>query len=401
MKKSFILLIILVFTLSTAFVIYRPQKKNGLRKVVIDAGHGGHDPGTVGKKSKEKDIALEVALRLGRMIQENFPAVEVIFTRKTDVFVELYRRAQIANESKADLFISIHCNGTRSTAARGVETWVMGLHKSKENLEVAKKENASILMEDNYSKYDGFDPNSPEANIIFSLYQNVYLDQSLDIATRIQRQFQQSLGLLDRGVKQAGFWVLYKTTMPGILVETGFLSNPDDEAYLLSDKGQEEISTAIFQAFSDYKKAFEAETSPLVVNASKSDTKEPPAEVKKEVTPVPEKKVDREGGKITEAMQPGVQEKQASIEKPVFKVQIITSPKKLTDGSPSFKGMKGVGMYQQKGTYKYTVGECYSLKEALGLQAEMQQKGFTDSFVVAFIKGERVSMEEAKRLLLK
>ncbi|MHC1706300.1 MAG: N-acetylmuramoyl-L-alanine amidase [Bacteroidales bacterium] len=386
----------MAFLLSTSFVSKYPQKKNGVKKVVIDAGHGGHDPGTMGKRSKEKDIALSVALRLGRLIQENFPDVEVIYTRKTDVFVELYRRAQIANEKKADLFISIHCNGTRSSEARGVETWVMGLHKSKENLEVAKKENASILMEDNYSQYDGFDPNSPEATIIFSLYQNVYLDQSLEMATLVQDHFHSKLGLIDRGVKQAGFWVLYKTTMPGILVETGFLSNPSDEEYLRSENGQDNIAIAIFNAFADYKgeKKLALGTSPLEIKNTKvtkiSTDSNSAKEQKTQIASIPQTSLNE----IPKSENSNNNELN---EKVVFKVQIISSPKKLPDRSSLFKGCKDISMYSQKGIYKYTVGECPTLDEALKLQSEMQKKGFKDAFVVAFYKGERIPVEEARK----
>ncbi|HRY33092.1 MAG TPA: N-acetylmuramoyl-L-alanine amidase [Bacteroidales bacterium] len=370
-----------------------PQKKPGIRKIVIDAGHGGHDPGTVGKRSKEKDIALSVSLLLGKMIREQYPEVEVVYTRTTDVFVELYRRAKIANESKADLFISIHCNGTRNTTAMGTETWVMGLHKSQENLEVAKKENASILMEDSYNQYDGFDPNSPEATIVFSLFQNVYLDQSLDIATRIQHQFGKKLGLVDRGVKQAGFWVLYKTTMPGILVETGFLSNPEDEAYLVSEKGQKEVATAIFNAFGEYRQAMDgvgprngetgrAQDLPLAKD-------EPETEVNRSSANaggLPAVTHDRTGG--SEADKEGL----------AFKVQIVASDKKLSSTDTRFRGVKDISSYYHKGVYKYTVGNFRRLQEAVELQAEMQKKGFRDAFVVAFYKGERISAEEAARI---
>lgn len=397
MKKRFILLIVFALVICTSFVVSHPQKRSGIKRVVIDAGHGGHDPGTMGKRSKEKDVALAVALKLGQLIKDNYPDVEVIFTRKTDVFIELYRRSQIANENKADLFISIHCNGTKASDAHGVETWVMGLHKSQANLEVAKKENASILMEDNYSRYDGFDPNSPEANIIFSLYQNVYLDQSLDMATRVQNHFQKNLGLLNRGVKQAGFWVLYKTTMPGILVETGFLSNPSDEEYLMSDKGQENIASAIFKAFADYKG--EKPIASVDNNDNKklniSQVNESTQKADSNPDPQPEtRKSTVESKTVTKAGKVSV----SSPENAVFKVQIISSPRKLKENSPQFKGLKGLFCYNQKGTYKYTTGECATLNEALQIQTAMQQKGFKDAFVVAFYKGDRITIDEAKKI---
>lgn len=238
-RVSYISVVVLIILLNNYVFAGKPLKNNKLNLVVIDAGHGGHDPGAVGLISKEKDIVLSLALRLGKMIESNFSDVKVVYTRKTDEFVELYRRAEIANEIHADLFISLHINSNDSPVPYGFETYVMGLHKSQANLEVAKKENAAILLEDNYkASYDGFDPNSPEASIIFSLYQNAFLDQSLDLSMRIQQQFTKRIKSKDKGVKQAGFLVLYKTAMPAILIESGFLSNPKEEEYINSEKGK-------------------------------------------------------------------------------------------------------------------------------------------------------------------
>ncbi|MFZ4800135.1 MAG: N-acetylmuramoyl-L-alanine amidase family protein, partial [Bacteroidia bacterium] len=259
----------------------KPSKNGKINLVVIDAGHGGHDPGAIGSKLKEKDVVLALALKLGKLIESNFSDVKVIYTRKTDEFIELYRRAKIANENHADLFISLHCNSTKSKESYGTETWVMGLHKSQSNLDVAKKENASILLEDNYSaSYDGFNPNSPEANIIFSLFQNAYLDQSLDLAAKVQKHFRNNMKSLDRGVKQAGFLVLYKTTMPAILIENGFVSNLKEEELLSSEKGKNEIAHSIFDAFKEYKFKMEgfnnqAQIATLKVEDEKPNTTKP------------------------------------------------------------------------------------------------------------------------------
>lgn len=224
-----------------------------IKTVVIDAGHGGHDSGCLGSSAKEKIIALDVALKLGAMIEEKFPDVKVVYTRKTDEFVELHERAAIANRNHADLFICIHCN-SGGPSAFGVETYVMGLHKTDDNLNVAKRENASILLEKDFKqKYDGFDPNSPEANIVFSLYQNAYLSQSLKFASAVQQQAEEYAGRFNRGVKQAGFLVLYRTAMPSVLIETGFLTNSSEEKYLLSEKGQNNIASSVFKAFEEYK----------------------------------------------------------------------------------------------------------------------------------------------------
>lgn len=219
--------------------------------LVIDAGHGGKDGGTVGKYSKEKDIALSIAMGLGEKIEKNLPDVTVIYTRKDDTFIPLFERVILANEVQADLFISIHCNASRNKNARGTETYVMGLHTADENLETAKRENASILLEADFEEnYDGFDPNSDAGHIILSMYQNLYLDKSIELATLVEKSF----GLkTSRGVKQAGFVVLKRATMPSVLVETGFLSNPDEEIILNSIEGQRKIIFGLYDAFVKYK----------------------------------------------------------------------------------------------------------------------------------------------------
>ncbi len=228
------------------------KKRYEIKTVVIDAGHGGHDTGCLGNSAKEKEIALDISLKLGRLIQENYPEVRVIYTRKSDVFIELHERADIANRNKADLFICIHANSGGS--AYGTETFVLGLHRAEENLAVSKRENSAILLEKDYkTQYEGFDPNSPEANIIFRLHQNTYLQQSLLFAAKVQDQLNDFAGRLNRGVKQAGLLVLARTTMPGVLIETGFLTNHEEEKYLLSSKGQNQVSTAIYRAFKEYK----------------------------------------------------------------------------------------------------------------------------------------------------
>lgn len=228
-----------------------------LRKVVIDAGHGGKDPGNLGTgryKAKEKDIALEVALTVGGYIQAQYPEIKVIYTRSTDVFIGLDERANIANKADADIFISIHCNAFKNPESNGVETYALGLHRNQENLEVAMKENSAIYMEDDYkTKYEGFDPNSPESIIALTIMQSAYLQQSLAISSYIQEQFKTRVGRKDRGVKQAGFLVLRKTTMPSILIELGFLTNKAEEDFLNSDEGKAYMASAIFRGFREYK----------------------------------------------------------------------------------------------------------------------------------------------------
>lgn len=229
-------------------------------KIVIDAGHGGKDQGTHGEKYLEKNIALNIALELGRIIQENLKGVKVIYTRDDDTFVELDERANIANKNGADLFISIHCNSAPySDKVHGTETYVMGLHTSKKNLEVAKRENSVILMEDNYKeKYEGYDPNDPSSLMLFSLYQNAYLENSMMLADKVEDQFKHRVGRVSRGVKQAGFVVLYKTSMPSVLIETGFLSNEKEERYLHDHLGQVYLASGIFRAVRDYKEEIES-----------------------------------------------------------------------------------------------------------------------------------------------
>nr|WP_240337009.1 N-acetylmuramoyl-L-alanine amidase [Rufibacter sp. SYSU D00308] len=234
------------------------RKEVRIRTVVIDAGHGGKDTGCLGASAREKDVALKVALELGQQIQENLPDVKVIYTRKTDTFVELIDRAGIANKNHADLFISIHCNSGPS-AAFGTETYTMGLHKTSGNLAVATRENSVILQEENYEKkYNGFNPKSPQSHILFSLYQSAYLDNSLRFAQKVEHQFKNRVGRSSRGVKQAGFLVLWKSAMPSTLIEIGFLTNPKEEKFLNDKANQTYMASGIYRAFKEYKQELEA-----------------------------------------------------------------------------------------------------------------------------------------------
>lgn len=235
--------------------------KSSIKVVVVDAGHGGKDYGCHGpSKNHEKDIALDIALRLGKKIEANLPDVKVIYTRKDDRFVELWQRAAIANRNKADLFISVHCNAHTNASLNGAESYVMGLHKSHGNLMVSKRENESIMLEENAvhsSHYSNFDPESPEAHIILSLYQNAFMEHSIDLAGSVQDQVRIKGKLRDLGVNQAGFLVLWKTTMPSVLVETGYLTNPENEKYLMSQEGKNESASNIFEAVKAFKQKLE------------------------------------------------------------------------------------------------------------------------------------------------
>ena len=384
-KRKFSIIILLTGIFLLPFSVGAQKVK----RVVIDAGHGGHDSGALGKSSKEKDIALAVALKTGRYIEENLKDVEVIYTRKTDVFVELYRRAKIANEAKADLFISIHCNANPSTSPSGSETYVMGLHKSNANLAVAQLENASILLEDDYHvQYEGFDPSSPEGYIFFSMLQNAFLDQSLDLASRVQKQFKEKVKFSDRGVKQAGFLVLYKTTMPSILIETGFISNLNEEKVLKSDEGQNKLALAIFKAVKEYKYAVEKNGT--------ADNNDPA-----DISPADEAKDSTTADTPDQANEtqsdPSVNA--SDNDAPVYKVQFYLSKTKLNSNASEFKGLKGISWYRHMGMYKYTIGNEKTAEEAQRLIKGLTAKGFNDAFVVVFYKGDRITIGEAEKLL--
>lgn len=382
-RVSYISVVVLIILLNNYVFAGKPLKNNKLNLVVIDAGHGGHDPGAVGLISKEKDIVLSLALRLGKMIESNFSDVKVVYTRKTDEFVELYRRAEIANEIHADLFISLHINSNDSPVPYGFETYVMGLHKSQANLEVAKKENAAILLEDNYkASYDGFDPNSPEASIIFSLYQNAFLDQSLDLSMRIQQQFMKRIKSKDKGVKQAGFLVLYKTAMPAILIESGFLSNPKEEEYINSEKGKSNIVLSIFEAFKEYKYKVEGFNNQSQVYTQKSDA-------------------ENQNSKSNQNSEVKIKEDTVNINKSeiYFRIQFATSNVEKNIKDKEILEIGVVKVYSHNGLYKYTIGNESSLKDANKLLLKLQEKGFKDAFVVAFLNENRITPAEAVKIL--
>lgn len=335
--------------------------------VVINAGHGGTDPGCHGTVHWEKDVALSIALKLGAMIESELPDVKVEYTRKTDVFVPLNEIAAHANRHNPDLFICIHCNASTNKEVYGSETYVMGLHKTKGNLEVARRENASILYEDDYkSKYEGFDPNSPEASIIFSMYQDVFLDRSLSFAAKVQDQFEK-IGRENKGVKQAGFLVLWKTKMPAVLIETGFLTNPTEEKYLGSARGQEEIARSIYNAFVKYKKESQGE---------------PEKEEAKKPAPAP---ADTLKNPPTDALW--------------FGVQLLSSSKKIPLTSKRLKGLTPVREINEENAFKYICGPFYNLDQAVEEQKRIREAGFPDAFLVAYHKQQKISLKEARAIL--
>jgi len=349
--------------------------------VVIDPGHGGKDPGAIGKRGKEKNINLNVALKLGNLIRENCKDVNIIYTRQKDVFVGLDKRAQIANNAKADLFISIHTNSVaKGRTVRGTETYTLGLHRTDDNLEVAKKENSVILIENDYEqRYAGFNPNSSESYIIFEFLQDKNMEKSVQLATNIQKQFKTTAKRIDKGVHQAGFLVLRETTMPGVLVELGYISTPDEERYLLSEAGTTALAQSIYKAFLSYRKKNDmaGDILPTRAEASPKTTKSEPAGKIKPDTPKTTPKTEKNKS-----------------EKPLFKIQFLTSDKKLPAGSKLFKGLAPVGHYKEKGIYKYTYGESHDYNKVLRTKRQISSK-FKDAFIIAFKNGEKINVNEA------
>lgn len=399
-----------------------------VKTVVIDPGHGGKDPGCHGIKNREKDVALSVALKLGKLIETFCPDVKVIYTRKTDVFVELQERANIANKNKADLFISIHCNASPRKEPYGAETYVMGIKNEKGKIDVAKRENAAILLEDDYkTKYAGFDPNSDESYIIFSLTQNAYLDQSLNLAAKIQKQYSTLAGRVDKGVKRASLWVLWRTTMPSILTEIGFLTNEREERFLGSEKGQEYTAKSIFRAFREYKNEYEGGVIKSDDELEKIEPYKPSQEdtagtsqasqdtiaaienapiENKPLTPndtvlsdvlekLKEDQKLKEGNKnekITKTEKQNSNSETLTGEK-IYRIQIHSSDKKVALNDEKFKGLKDVYEYEMNGMFKYTAGAFKTIEDAGKYQSEIRKKGYPDAFVVVFVDGKRVTIK--------
>lgn len=380
MKTDRLKIIILLCSLWLVLPVFCFPAESKKFVVVIDPGHGGHDPGAIGRRGKEKNINLKVALKVGQLIQNSCNDVKVLYTRQTDVFIPLDRRAQIANDAKADLFISIHTNSiARGKTVRGAETYTLGLHRTEENLEVAKKENSVILIEDNYKqRYAGFNPNSSESYIIFEFLQDKNMEKSVKLATHIQKQFKNTARRIDKGVHQAGFLVLRATSMPSVLVELGYISTPDEEQYLLSEAGTTTLAKSIYQAFLNYKREHDSPAGPSP--RQRQDLPEPQDRPKELSTSPAPRKTDR------------IQNKTSG--KPVFKIQILTSDKVLPKGSKKLKGLSPVSYYREKGLYKYTYGESTDYNKVLRMKRNVTSK-FKDAFIIAFKNGEKMNVNEA------
>ena len=348
------------------------QKDKDKFVVVLDAGHGGHDPGNVGNGYKEKEIALNIVLTVGKSLEKH-PNIKVIYTRKTDIFVPLRDRAKVANDADADLFVSVHCN-SHNSSAHGTETFVLGLHANQRNFEIAKKENEVIFLEEDYkSHYDGFDPNSPESFIGLTLMQEEYLDQSTQLARLVQDNFTKTLKRNDRGVKQAGFWVLHNTYMPSILVETGFLTYKPEGAYLNSTKGQNEVSLSIYKGLVDYK---------MILDRNVGQN------VYKDIA-------------NTEIIQDAVDEEINEEDAPkdlyhdtVFKVQLAASSSKIEPKSYNFKGLHDISREKEDKLFKYFYGHTSDYSEIKKMVEVAKTKGYPSSFIVAYQNGKRVNLSQ-------
>ena len=396
-----------------------------VKTVVIDAGHGGHDPGALGaSKVREKNVCLAVALKVGAYIKENFPDVKVIFTRDKDEFIELHERGAIANRNKADLFISIHCNSSQATTASGTEIWVLGLHKTEEQLAVAKRENSVILMESDYQKqYDGFDPNSPESNLIFTIYQDAYIENSIKLASMVNAQFKNGLHRSTRGVKQAGFLVLWKAAMPSMLIELGFITNKKEETFLNSEQGRNQMAGAIYRAFKQYKMDMEPgvhhdvkdkgipeqpkgkgadvsndDDDSATTDADTVEEKAPAKTPEKNKKPEPTKGKPPVKGKTADDTKPKATKKPVDPNKLVFRVQILASKTQIALAQEP--KLKLVEEYDEEQTdyFRYYAGSFETLPEASTYAKALRALGFQSAFVVAFKGSEKLTPQQMKEL---
>ncbi|WP_298496107.1 N-acetylmuramoyl-L-alanine amidase [uncultured Algibacter sp.] len=357
MKTNNILIFVSFIIVLTFPLFVNAQSTSKKFVVVLDAGHGGKDPGNLGNGYREKDIALKTVLAVGKELEKN-PNIKVVYTRKTDVFIDLFVRGKIANKEKADLFVSIHCD-SHTSQAYGAGTFVLGTHRNQTNFEVAKKENSVIFMEEDYEKnYAGFDPNSPESVMSILLSQEEYLDQSIQLASLIQKHFTSNLNRKNRKVKQAGFIVLHQTVMPSVLVELGFLTNKKEGAYLNSKKGQQQMANAIKDAILQYKSSLDVNVSDYTVIESSINNETNLANI-------------------------------------IFKVQIAASSKALETKPYNFKGLSNISRIKAGNLYKYFYGNTSDYNQIKELNQEAKSKGYNSSFVVAFKDGKKIALVDA------
>ncbi len=382
MKSSFLLrhfsIFLCVLFLSAANPIIAQQKF----VVVLDPGHGGRDPGAVGRISQEKNIVLSVVKILGEMIEKNMSDVKVVYTRTTDVFVPLEQRAVIANNNKADLFISVHTNAATNRSAYGAETFVLGLAKTQANLEVAMKENSVMMLEDDYkTTYQGFDPKSIDSYIMFELMMDKYQENSIYFASEIQKQFTGYAKRHDRGVRQAGFWVLHRTASPSVLVELGFISNQNEEQYMASARGQQELARSIYNAFVTYKREHDRRLG-RVTNPTPNVPAAQPATVPT----------------TTQTQTTTHQTSVSADQRPVFKLQIKASSTPINANSAEFRGLKNVDHFVEAGLYKYTVGNETDYNSIVKIRNDLKAR-FPDAFIIAFQGNKKITVQEAQRII--
>ncbi len=397
-----------IFALSISSIsaqIQTPPKVKKTFTVVIDPGHGGKHPGAVGKISKEKDVVLDIALKTGEYITSLMDDVEVIYTRTKDVYVDLYKRAEIANDINADLFLSIHANGNNNSSIYGAETYVMGPSKSEKNLNVAIKENSVIKIEENQDQYEGFNPDNPEDYIKFSLYQNTFIIQSLFMASEVQDQLRIRGKRKDGGVRQGPFLVLWRTTMPSVLIETGYMSNATEEKYLNTANGQDIIASAIYRAFRNYKVEHEKKTSEqkessetnssLALEKLMKDTLNKEVEKKKKENTVSDDSQPKEKPVIKTVKE--IKPKPKNSNDLVFRIQVIASKEPIPDNSKHFQGEKGFEEFLIDGYYKYMTGPISSYSQSQIIQKKLSSK-FQGAFIIAKLNGKKIPIQEAIRM---
>ena len=397
MGKKIVLAVL--FLITQGLVVAAQNKKFTL---VIDAGHGGHDAGALGASSKEKNINLNVALAFGNYVERNCPDVKVVYTRKTDVFVTLHERANIANRHKADLFVSIHTNALPAgKQARGLETYTLGMNRANENFDVAKRENAVILYEKDYEQhYEGFDPNSSESYIMFEFMQDKNMAQSVDLAKMVQKRACSSANRQNKGVKQAGFLVLRETSMPSCLIELGFITTPQEEQQLNTREGIDALGYGIFQAFVDYRNKydktiivpFEAPERQVMENQAQERVQKESEGGKTQTAEQEKDNVARSESKMVNEVPE--QKPATDSEAPIFKIQVLTSTTLIRQGDKRLKGLDGVDYYKDGGIYKYTIGASANYNEIYRLRKTMVGK-FPQAFIIAFKGGQRTDVVEA------
>jgi len=398
LTSRFILLMFICLIINPLFG--KVKERRGLETVVIDAGHGGKDPGTMVGNFREKDIALAIALRLGDQIKEKLPGVRVIYTRNKDIFIPLYERSVIANKNNADLFISIHVNFCSNPSIKGTETYVLGLHRTEDNLNVAKKENSAILLEKDYTtRYEGFNPNLSESYIMFELIQDANIDQSVEFAGILQDSFREHAQRTNRDVRQAGFLVLRETAMPSVLIETGYLSNPSEAKYLMSDLGRQTLALTIFNSFKWYKTKFESRLNHSFAELKKEHNNEriPPTPLKLPAENGNDSNTIQSKAKGSANRQSKWKESKPAIKETnriTFVIQILAYPKELPQNSKLFKGMKNLSVIKIGGYYKYYCLETKSFAEAKHNLVKIKPK-ISDAFIVALKNGHPIPLKEA------